>query len=151
MRPTSNDSFPRSILVAAAVLIGVSMILAAVGRLGGLKTEPEPAAEAVATLDLRFKDRAAGGVAVVDAREERVVATIEPGQGGFIRGVLRALVRERRTRGLGPDSPFRLTRWANGQLSIEDLATGERVHVEAFGPTQVAAFSELMMAEEQAR
>lgn len=152
MRATSHDSFPRGILIAAAVLIGMSMLLAAAGRLGGLKTDDEaPATDAVATLDLRFEDRAAGGVSVVDDGEDRVVATIEPGEGGFIRGVLRALVRERRSMRLGPEAPFRLTRWSDGRLSIEDIATGERVHVEAFGPTQVAAFARLMTLAEDER
>lgn len=150
-KPTAAHPFPRAVLLGAAALVGVTMVLAAASRIGGLgRTEP-PAAEAAASLDLHFEDGADGGVSVIDADTDRLVATIASGDGGFIRGVLRGLVRERRSRGIGPEPPFRLTRWANGRLSLEDPATGARVHLEAFGQTQVQAFAELMISEDHSQ
>jgi hypothetical protein len=49
---------------------------------------------------------------------------VEPGTQGFLRGALRALVRERRQHGLGDEQPFRLLAHPDGRLTLEDPATG---------------------------
>ena len=61
---------------------------------------------------------------------------VAPGTNGFLRGVLRGLARERKLERSAIEPPFRLTRWADGRLSLEDPATGRRIDdLEAFGPT----------------
>ena len=44
--------------------------------------------------------------------------------------------------------PFRLTRWADGRLSVEDPTTGRRVDLGAFGAVNAASFAKLMTVEE---
>jgi putative photosynthetic complex assembly protein len=72
------------------------------------------------------------------------VALLAPGTNGFIRGVLRGLARERRQHNVGAEPPFRLTRWDNGHLSLEDPQTGRRIELGSFGPTNAEAFSRLL-------
>lgn len=138
--------FPRGVLLGAAALVGCTLILAAVGRLGGFETAAPPS-ETVASRELRFEDRAIGGVSVVDAKEGREIAVFEPGEGGFIRGVLRSLVRARRLNGMSSEQPFRLVQHADGQLVLEDPVTDASVYLAAFGPTQVETFAKLMVAD----
>ncbi len=38
---------------------------------------------------------------------------------------------------MGAETPFRLTRWSDGRLSLDDPATDRHVDLEAFGPTNV--------------
>ena len=45
-----------------------------------------------------------------------------------------------------PVRPFRLTRWSDGRLSLDDPATGRRIELDAFGPTNTAVFAHLMGA-----
>jgi putative photosynthetic complex assembly protein len=103
-----------------------------------------PDVPAVESRDLRFSDRADGAVVVVDAENDSVLQVIAPGTNGFLRGVLRGLARERKRQEIGMEPPFRLTRWVDGRLSIEDPATRQRIDFGAFGPTNAAVFVALM-------
>ncbi len=93
---------------------------------------------------LRFEDRPNGDVAVIDERGDEV--TRLQGEQGFARGALRVLTQARQRRGLGPDQPFVLTGLANGRLTLSDPATGERIALESFGPTNAAVFARLRHA-----
>ena len=66
------------------------------------------------------------------------------GEGGFLRGALRVMARERRMRGLGGEAPFELVGRADGRLTLLDPATGQRIDLEAFGPTNAGAFAALL-------
>jgi putative photosynthetic complex assembly protein len=145
--PGADRSIPRGVLWGAAALIGFTIVSAGAARVGVIGPEQKPAAEAAAIRDLRFKDRADGAVTVHEASDDRLVAVLPPGGDGFIRGAMRGLARERRQKEVGPEPPFRLTRWDNGRLSLEDTGTGRRVDLEAFGPTNAQAFGRLLTTE----
>ena len=64
---------------------------------------------------------------------------------GFLRTVLAGLVRERRRENAGdPATPFRITRWSDGRLTVDDTATGKLIELEAFGHTNEDAFARLL-------
>ncbi len=94
---------------------------------------------------LHFEDRPDGSIAVREAPSGREIARME-GEQGFARGVLRTLAHARQRRGLGPQEPFTLTGHANGRLTLADPATGERIDLESFGPTNFAVFARLRHA-----
>jgi putative photosynthetic complex assembly protein len=99
---------------------------------------------------LQFVDRPDGAVDVFSEGVSRRVATLAPGTNGFIRGVLRGMVRERRLRSVPADarSAFILRSRRDGSLSIEDSATGRAIDLRAFGPTNAGAFARLLAAAE---
>lgn len=92
-----------------------------------------------------FQDQPNGDIAVVDAVTRQEVAHFQ-GEQGFVRGALRALARERLRHGLGPEQPFELTGHVNGRITLRDPATGMRLNLESFGPTNAAVFSRLQSA-----
>lgn len=143
--PTSSSpSVPRSILLGAGCLLLFVTVLTGVARYTGIAgSQIEPAAP-VQSIELRFEDQPDGAVAVYAVPEGGTIAVLAPGTNGFIRGVLRGLARERRQHEIGNEPPFRLTRWENGQLSLEDPTTGRRIELEAFGPTNLDAFARLL-------
>jgi putative photosynthetic complex assembly protein len=94
----------------------------------------------VATRDLRFADRADGGVLVTNAVSGDVVAELEPNSNNFTRALMRGLVRQRVREGQGPEIPFRLTAYADGELMLEDPVTHRNVALSAFGPTNAESF-----------
>ncbi|MCR9266479.1 MAG: photosynthetic complex assembly protein PuhC [Alphaproteobacteria bacterium] len=143
-----GEKFPRGALIAAAALIGFALITTGVARLTGFSTGQTPVAEQVASRDLVFRDNPAGGVWVLTApqngAEAQPLTLVVPGEGGFIRGVMRSMARERRMYDVGEEPAFRLTRWADTRLSLTDLATGRQVELTAFGPTNTDAFGKLL-------
>ena len=54
------------------------------------------------------------------------------------------LAQARLREGLSRAPPFRLTRWDNGTLSLDDVASGRRINLEAFGLGNAAAFARLL-------
>lgn len=95
---------------------------------------------------LHFSDRADGAVVITDARTGAEVAVVGREGGGFIRGVMRGLARERRMHHSGAAAPFRLTQWRDGALSLTDTATGRIIELGSFGPDNRAAFARLLGA-----
>lgn len=140
----SGQKVPKLALLGAAALLGLSLLAATGSRLTGVGATRLAPAEAVDSRALRFADRGDGAVVVEDAGSGRAVAVLAPGSNGFVRGVMRGLARERRRAGVGAETPFVLTRWADGRLSLEDPATGRRIALEPFGPANAAAFARML-------
>ncbi len=151
MSNASVNRLPRPALVGAGILVVGSLLLVGVARLTGYHpAEPAPS-QVVQSSELRFEDRADGAVLIYSSPEDRLVDTLPPGTNGFVRGVLRGLVRERRADHIGDTPPFRLTRWADGRLSLDDPSTGRHVDLEVFGPTNASAFALILIASTQPR
>lgn len=100
--------------------------------------------------DLRFVDTAEGDVLAMDASNGQTVARFS-GEQGFLRGTLRALARERQRRGLERSAPLQLLGRQDGRLTLLDPATGQRIELEAFGPTNAAVFAGLQPQAAEAR
>ena len=146
----SQRSFPRAPLLGVAALVGLALAAAAAGSLTGAAKPPRDGVPQVVR-DLRFADRADGGVAVSDAGTGRVIDQLAPATNGFVRATVRGLVSERKREAMGPEKPFRLTAWQDGRLTLDDPATGRRVELEAFGPSNEAAFARFLTVQAAAR
>jgi len=74
-----------------------------------------------------------------------VAMVLEPGSNsGFIRGVMRGMMRERRLHQVGRDGAVRITQWADGALTLEDKSTGRILELGSFGRTNRASFAQLL-------
>ena len=144
--PFHDQPFPRGALLGAGALLAATLLAAASGRLLGVGVVATPSPAPAASRELRFADRDDGAVIVLDTRSGGDVDVLEPGGDGFIRGVLRGLARDRRSRGVGPEAPFLLVRSTGGGLFLEDPQTGRRIGLDAFGPTNSGAFARLLDA-----
>lgn len=132
------------------LLLGGMMIAGTLALVGprqdrALITRPNeaPLAERL----VRFEDAPDGAVLIRDAASLRLLARFPLAEGGFVRGTLRALARERRQEEQGREAPFRIAAWPDGQLTLDDLATGRRVDLTAFGSTNAGVFARLLTAE----
>jgi putative photosynthetic complex assembly protein len=143
----ARQSFPQTPLIGVAVLLLVTIGLA---LYGGGTAAPETA-EALRSRDLVFEDRADGAVTVREPTSAVAFAVFEPGTNGFIRAAMRGLARERMREAQGPEIPFRLVAWSDGRLTLDDPATGRRIDVKAFGPTQTEVFARLLNDERGTR
>ena len=92
---------------------------------------------------LRFVDQPDGSIQVIDAATGKDIHNFQ-GEQGFMRGTLRALVRDRRLQGYGADQPFELIAHDAGRLSLRDPATGSTIALESFGSKNIGVFARLM-------
>ena len=143
--PVNKQAFPKGAMLALVGLVIFSLVAVIVAQRSGFKTGvPDDASPIVDRLDLRFADVGGGTVAVYDAASDTQLLTLEPGTENFIRGVVRSMARERRGLRLGAEIPFRLALHDNGRLTLEDLATGRLIDLQAFGATNAGSFGHLL-------
>jgi len=135
---------PRGGVFAAAALIFFALAAVTTVRLTGVGGIHMTLPAAVESRDLRFEDGQNGAVLVFDASDQRLIDTLSPGSNGFIRVVMRGLARERRLGDIGAQPPFRLTRYAGGQITLTDTSTGKQIDLGAFGSSNTEAFARLM-------
>lgn len=127
------------VLVALACLLWVAWV----------RWSSPPAPEAVIVPEqvrvLRFIDQTDGSINVIDTASEELVQHFS-GEQGFLRGTLRALVRERKLRGIdaGAEKAFELIAHSSGRLTLRDPATGFSIALESFGHTNTAVFGQLL-------
>jgi putative photosynthetic complex assembly protein len=142
---------PRRVLFGAGALVAFALVAVLFGRASGIgdvhMTERHP----YQVLQLRFFDRDDGGVAIMDATTGVLLDKIAPGTNGFVRGALRGFAQERLRDGIGSATPFVLTRWDDGTLSLQDKAIGRRIDLDAFGHTQAEVFARLFLVKEAAK
>ena len=149
MPNATANRIPRAMLLGAGSLVLGSLLVVGLARLTGYKPAQPETSMIVESHDLRFEDRADGAVLIYSSPADRLVDTLQPGTSGFVRGVLRGLVRERRADQIGATPPFRLTRWADGRLSLDDPSTGRHVDLEVFGPANAGAFADILIASDR--
>ena len=148
-RAYESAGLPRPVRIAAVALVVAAILIAAIGRWTGAGHITIAGVTPTNVRAISFVDRADGGVAAIDPVTRDNIATFEPGTNGFVRGALRALARQRRLDGIGPEQPFRLTRWSDGRLTLDDPATRSHVELDGFGGTNVAAFASLLPAAQR--
>jgi putative photosynthetic complex assembly protein len=147
MSEIDANPFPRGALIGAAALLSFVVVGTAAVRIARV-TAPvsmamsQPAA--VSSIDLTFADQADGSVGVHEKGSGRLVSTLAPGTNGFVRDVMRGLAHERITHGFGAGPPFNLSLFDHGRLVLEDTATGRRIDLDAFGPTNRDAFLQFL-------
>ncbi len=136
----ARHGFNPALALSALVLVCVAGV--AWVRLSGQQIHAQDEAP-VAMRALRFEDTQDGAIAVIDAASGNQIQTIR-GEQGFMRGALRALARERKKRGLGSEQAFELVARKDGRLTLHDPATGVRIDLESFGPTNAGVFAHLL-------
>ena len=143
----SEVRVPKWALASMAGLMVVTMVFAGTARLTGMGTvggPTEAVADARVWVDIRFEVVEDDGLLVWDYADGTVLRELAAGEGGFLRGVLRPLERERTRMGTATDLPYRLLRSRDGTLALLDPTTGVLVDLAAFGRTSLGAFSGLL-------
>ena len=141
-RKVAPDHFPQWVLYCAAAILAFSLISVGLIRVTGNGPDQKAAAAALQR-SLVFQDQKDGGVRVEDGVTGETL-TVLHGEQGFVRGALRALSRERYSRGIGSSAPFDLIARVDGRVTLFDPSTGQRVDLESFGPTNTAEFTRFL-------
>jgi putative photosynthetic complex assembly protein len=139
-------NFPTVPLTFAVALVGGALALAAGARVSDVGTTHLTYDRPVASRALRFEDQSNGAILVKDAGSGQLLDEIVPGNDGFVRMVMRNMAHDRLAAGIGPTTPFELTRWDNGRVTISDPETKRKVELVGFGTTNLQAFAKYLPA-----
>jgi putative photosynthetic complex assembly protein len=147
MNTLANNGMPGRHALTGWIFVGfLSSVFLVVAFLRGQGMEiPQDHSPVSWQRTLRFEDRPNGDVAVMDGKSA-VEITRYSGEQGFVRGILRTLARERMRRGIGSGPTFELIGHTDGRLTLLDPATGQRINLESFGPTNMTSFAMLQPA-----
>ncbi len=150
---TQTDRLTQQMIALSVfLLLAISIIITGLGMRsaanidGATNTSKIDAELGDSSRLLAFDDRSDGAVVVTDVQTQSVISVFPAGEGSFVRGVLRALVHERRKGGGNTENAFVLTRDPNTGLLITDLATGRQLVLNAYGASNVAVFEQLLSA-----
>jgi putative photosynthetic complex assembly protein len=147
VKPPAPDTFPRWVLWTVGFLMLFTLGSIGLVRITGNGPD-QLAAATVSERLLRFEDRPDGGVAVIDGVTGQLLTTMT-GEQGFLRGALRALVRDRTARKIGAEQPFKLISRTDGRLTLFDPVSGQRVDLESFGPSNAGVFAPFLTMQPQ--
>jgi putative photosynthetic complex assembly protein len=136
--------FPLGPLAGALGLVGFSIAAITFGQATGIGTLHTTVTSPDAIRDISFVEAQGDTIRVLDVRTGDLITVIAPNKDGFIRGALRGLGRGRKLRDVAPEEPYRLILWDDGRLTLSDVATGQRVNLDTFGPTNSGAFYRLL-------
>jgi len=125
-------------LVIFAALVMVVIGVGSFMNSGALERQAD--ASVLVQKNLYFRDLPDGSVGVISANNGEVIAQVT-GQAGFVRGILRAMARERRIRQITSDDAFLLISHSDGRLTLVDPATQNRINLESFGKDNAAEFA----------
>ncbi len=148
--PVKTPPFPRLPLYSAFVLIAFAVVAIIFSQKTGIGTMLTDPGRPLDMIDLTISQTVDDRVLVTEANSGRVLADFAPGEGGFVRGSLRALARMRMTAEVDINEPYRVIKWSNGSVSLSDTKSGQRIYLNAFGPDQVAAFEKFLGNEGRA-
>lgn len=153
MSDFKDEKFPTWVPWAAGAMTGMTMLVVFGVQAGVLPARPTAPEQRVAaqvapvmTREFRFADRKDGALVATDASTGQVALVLEPGSNsGFIRGVMRGLMRERQLHEVARDGPVAVTQWGNGELTLKDISTGRIIELGSFGRTNREAFAQLLV------
>lgn len=131
---------PLLVLGMMAIAIGA----AATSRVNGPASVAGADARPVVQRTLNFIDEPDGGVGVRDAKTGEMIASLAPGSNNFLRATMRGFARQRMREEAGAETPFELTAWSDGRLSLLDPVTTRSVGLEAFGESNMVVFARLL-------
>lgn len=125
----------------ALIILGIAFV-----QLTGIGKQVHDFAPPAVEREVRFIEREDGLLAAHDAATDSLILVYEPGEDGFVRGVLRGLGRERRSREIPEDAPYRIARRVDGIVTLEEPRLGVLLDLRAFGIDNLAAFARLLPA-----
>ncbi len=141
---TSHDIIPSRVFAAIVAGLVVVVALVAAMRLGSTGGNSLPAGVPQSALTLKVEDGSAGSVIVRNAATGEIIKTFKTGEGAFVRATFRALINDRRRKGLPEEGDFSLEVHDAGQLQLIDGVTGRRLILNAYGPDNSAVFAAFM-------
>ena len=143
MRPVRRVSDKLMGLIMSGLLFVVAVV--SLARINDHVAEaPKPMAPIQIQRAVSFVDEGDGRIRIEDASNGRPLRILLAGEGSFIRGAVRSLVRTRQLASVEVAASFDLILYADGRFQLYDPLTGEALELAAFGPSNSGEFRALL-------
>jgi putative photosynthetic complex assembly protein len=142
----TSGGLSRYVASGVTAVVVLTMLGVAGLRLSGYEPDQSITSPVIESCLLRFEDADAGRILVYNHANGELLAELDPGTDSFIRGVMRALARERRAHSVSMEEPFELARHEDGRLVLADSQIGREINLIAFGPTNAGSFDRILRA-----
>lgn len=140
-----REKIPTLLLRGMLTLVICSLLIVAYARFTDRPLEATPPANApIAAERAIILSGAMNGSAQVLDMNGALIAALSAEEGGFIAGVYRVLVHERKKHDAPIHAPVRLVKFEDGRLALYDDLTGWRAELIGFGRDNYAAFARLL-------
>ena len=137
----------RAMIKIIASVICLALMFAIVGRYTGIGADRVVNGSAVATHLVTIIVQPDESVVLASYDTKQIVAKFDAGHGGFLRGALRAFGLKRNQMKIDSATPYTVTRWESGRVSLVDSKTGQFIPVDSFGPYVQKMFEPLVAAQ----
>lgn len=147
MSLTDSDErpIPPAIIIGGGLVMAVSLLVVVSARMGVAPRQTRPVAAAVASYDFRVSAPDSTGMeTVLSARNGARVGPLAGRGDDFLPSLVDKLHQERRLKGLADTAPFRLVRFSDGRVSMQDPVTGRELNLESFGSVNEANAARLI-------
>lgn len=134
----------RMMLKIIGVICFLGLLFVCLGKFTGLGVENVENGSMVQTHQVTMMIEADDTVALRSHESGAIVAGFDRGRGGFLRNAIRAFGLKRNQMKIPPQTPFVVTRWESGRITLNDPATNHQVPVDAFGPMVTKMFAPLV-------
>lgn len=139
---------PRGAVIGAGILIAATVMIVGFVQTQKLSSPPAPGMfdglEPLAERLIKFPvDREGRVTEVFDADTGEKIADLRAND-GFVTTVLMSLSFNRRRLGMDVQPTYKLVRWEDSRVSIEDLTTGVQINLGAFGWENRAVFERFL-------
>ena len=133
------------LMIKIIVLVACTgLMLATIAKLTGIGAERVVNGSVVASYPVTMMLEADDSVTLKSALTGAVIVGFDSGRGGFLRNTIRAFGLKRNQMKIAPQTPFMVTRWESGRITLNDPATNHQVPVDAFGPMVTKMFAPLV-------
>ncbi|NJR13170.1 MAG: hypothetical protein HC779_01175 [Phyllobacteriaceae bacterium] len=125
-------------------IAGLALLLTVLAKVTGLGTDLHPRGAVMAEQAVTIISGENGRLMMALSPSGQIVIDLAPTQGGFLRGLVRAFSLKRNAQGVAEQTPYTVTRWESGRITLEDAATSHSVPLDSFGPGVLKDFEALV-------
>jgi putative photosynthetic complex assembly protein len=139
-------TFPRWLLIGIGALLIATVGFVALARLTGFGITKVNETPILGSVDIWFEDQDNKTMLVRRFADNAVLEVLPADGGGFIRGVVRSLFRQRLVANQERTLPFRLSQRQDQKFFILDMSTGAKMELDGFGPSNTLSIARVLEA-----
>jgi putative photosynthetic complex assembly protein len=139
-------TFPRWFLIGIGALLLATVGFAAFGRLTGYGITRVAETPILGSVDIWYEDQDNKTMLVRRVSDNAILEVLPADGGGFMRGVVRSLFRQRLLANKERTLPFRLAQREDRKYFILDMSTGTKIELDGFGPSNTLSIARILEA-----